>query len=58
MMARGMKYVRLYPLGGLEFSGRMPMPSWNGSYEPQSRDVVVNAFRSLQRTGGYSIRQT
>lgn len=35
-----------HKLGRVEFSGRLPMPNWLGSYEPQSRDVIVNAFRS------------
>lgn len=44
-------FLERHPLGGLEFSGRMPMPSWNGSYDPQSRDLVVNAFRSSASYG-------
>jgi hypothetical protein len=34
-----------HPLGRLEFSGRVPNPTWNGSYRPVSRDLVVNPSR-------------
>ena len=40
-----------HPLGRLELSGRFPDPSWNGSYRPASRDLVVNAFRSPESYG-------
>jgi hypothetical protein len=38
-------------LGRLEFSGRVPNPSRRGSYDPPSRDVVVNAFRGPETYG-------
>jgi hypothetical protein len=34
-----------HPLGRLELSGRVPNPTWNGSYRPISGDLVVNPFR-------------
>jgi hypothetical protein len=34
-----------HPLGRLELSGRVPNPTWNGSYRPVSGDLVVNPFR-------------
>ena len=34
-----------HPLGRLELSGRVPNPTWNGSYRPASGDLVVNPFR-------------
>ena len=38
-------------LGRLEFSGRLPKPTWLGSYDPPSQDLVVNAFRSPESYG-------
>ena len=35
-------FLERYPLGKLEFSGRLPNPEWRGSYDPQFREVVVN----------------
>ena len=40
-----------HPLGRLEFSGRVPNPTWNGSYRPVSRDLVVNPFRPRDSYG-------
>ena len=39
-------FLARHKLGRVEFSGRLPMPNWLGSYEPQSRDLIVNVFRS------------
>lgn len=33
------------PLGRLELSGRLPKADWNGSYQPASGNLTVNAFR-------------
>jgi hypothetical protein len=32
-------------LGSLEFSGRLPKPEWNGSYDPSTADITINARR-------------
>ena len=42
---RILSFLKRHQLGRLEFSSRLPNPSWRGSYDPPSRDVVVNAFR-------------
>jgi hypothetical protein len=34
-----------HPLGRLELSGRVPNPTWNGSYWPAAGDLTVNPFR-------------
>jgi hypothetical protein len=39
-------FLGRHSLGRLEFSGRVPKPSWRGSYDTGTRDLVVNAFRS------------
>jgi hypothetical protein len=47
-LARDRRLVAIlssHPLGRLELSGRVPNPTWNGSYRPVSRDLVVNSFR-------------
>jgi hypothetical protein len=47
-LARDPKVVAIlssHPLGRLELSGRVPNPTWNGSYRPASADLVVNPFR-------------
>ncbi len=47
-LARDPKVVAIlgsHPLGRLELSGRVPNPTWNGSYRPVSGDLVVNPFR-------------
>jgi len=38
-------FLGRHPLSRLEFSGRVPDPTWMGSYRPASRDLVVNARR-------------
>lgn len=38
-------------LGRLEFSGQLPAPDWNGSYDRLTRDLVVNAFRPPETYG-------
>jgi hypothetical protein len=38
-------------LGRLEFSGRLPHASWMGSFDRQSRRLVVNAFRLPESYG-------
>jgi len=40
-----------HPLGRLEFSGQLPHPSWMGSFDRHSRDLVVNAFRTPESYG-------
>jgi hypothetical protein len=44
-------FLERYPLGKLEFSGRLPNPEWRGSYDPQFREVVVNPFRGPETYG-------
>jgi hypothetical protein len=47
-LARDRRLVAIlsrHPLGRLELSGRVPNPTWNGSYRPASGDLVVNPFR-------------
>lgn len=39
-------FLERHSLGRLEFSGRLPKPNWYGFFDPPSRDLVVNAFRS------------
>jgi len=39
------------PLGRFELSGRVPDPTWKGSYWPASGDLVVNPFRPLESYG-------
>jgi hypothetical protein len=39
-------FLERHQLGRLEFSGRVPGPNWQGSYDLPSRDLIVNAFRS------------
>jgi hypothetical protein len=46
-----LSFLRRHPLGRLEFSGRLPHPSWRGLYDPLSRDVVVNPFRGPETYG-------
>ena len=43
---RLLAFLKRHPLGTLEFSGRLPNPDWLGSFDPQTRDLVVNSFRS------------
>jgi hypothetical protein len=38
-------------LGALEFSGRLPRPEWNGSYDPSTADITVNANRAPSSYG-------
>jgi hypothetical protein len=44
-------FLEKYKLGRLEFSGRLPRPNWRGSFDPPSRDVVVNASRGPETYG-------
>ncbi|MGD0778621.1 MAG: hypothetical protein ABSC05_38060 [Candidatus Solibacter sp.] len=44
-------FLERHKLGRLEFSGGLPNPNWRGSYDPPSRDVVVNAFRGPETYG-------
>jgi hypothetical protein len=44
-------FLERHELGRLEFSGRLPKPTWLGSYDPPSRDLFVNAFRSPESYG-------
>jgi len=44
-------FLESHELGRLEFSGRLPGPNWLGWYNPGSRDLVVNAFRSPDTYG-------
>ena len=46
-----LEFFKKHQLGRLEFSGRLPNPNWRGSYDPPSRDVVVNAFRGPETYG-------
>jgi hypothetical protein len=46
-----LSFLERRELGRLELSGRVPNPSWRGSYDPPSRDVVVNAFRGPETYG-------
>jgi len=46
-----LRFLETHPLGRLEFSGRLPKPTWLGSYDPPPRDLVVNAFRSPDTYG-------
>lgn len=39
-------FLERHKLGRVEFSGRIPGPHWLGWYDPESRDLMVNAFRS------------
>jgi hypothetical protein len=41
-----LRFLKNHKLGRLEFSGRLPKPNWFGSYDPHSRDLVVNSSRS------------
>lgn len=38
-------------LGKLEFSTRLPAPSWNGAYDRLTSDVTINAFRAPDTYG-------
>ena len=44
--SRLLNFLARYPLGRLEFSGRLPEPTWLGSYHRESRDLTVNSVRS------------
>src|SRR5271165_1048029 len=46
-----LNFLERHKLGRLEFSGRVPEPRWLGWYDPQLRDVVVNAFRGPETYG-------
>jgi hypothetical protein len=46
-----LSFLERREFGRLELSGRVPNPSWRGSYDPPSRDVVVNAFRGPETYG-------
>jgi hypothetical protein len=46
-----LRFLEAHTLGRLELSGRLPRPTWLGSYDPLSRDLVVNAFRSPETYG-------
>jgi hypothetical protein len=35
----------------MEFSGRLPWLHWLGSYDPVSRDLVINSFRLPETYG-------
>jgi hypothetical protein len=53
-LARDRRLVAIlssHPLGRLELSGRIPNPTWNGSYRPASGDLVVNPFRPPESYG-------
>ena len=43
--------LKRQPLGRLEFSGNLPNQSWRGSYDLNSRDLVVNPFRDADTYG-------
>ena len=45
-----LRFLERHKLGRLEFSGRLPK-TWFGSYDPPSRDLVVNVFRSPESYG-------
>ena len=38
-------------LGKLELSGRLPKPEWNGSYDPPTADITINAYRPQSSYG-------
>jgi hypothetical protein len=44
-------FLERHELGRLEFSGHLPHSSWMGSFDRQSRDLVVNAFRASESYG-------
>jgi hypothetical protein len=44
-------FLERHPLGTLEFSDRLPVSNWRGSFHPQTRDVVVNSFRGTETYG-------
>ena len=44
-------FLKRHKLGRVEFSGRVPGSNWLGFYDPQSRDLIVNAFRSSATYG-------
>jgi hypothetical protein len=44
-------FLEKHELGRLEFSGQLPHPSWMGSFDRHSRDLVVNAFRAPESYG-------
>jgi hypothetical protein len=46
-----LSFLERHQLGRLEFSGRMPEPSWRGWYDPGNQELVVNAFRSPDTYG-------
>lgn len=44
-------FLERHPLGRLEFSGRLPEPTWMGFYDPDPRDLVVNSCRTPETYG-------
>jgi hypothetical protein len=44
-------FLEKHGLGRLEFSGQLPHPSWMGSFDRHSRDLVVNALRAPESYG-------
>lgn len=48
---RVLNFLERYRLGRLEFSDHLPGPDWRGSFDPNSRDIVVNPFRSPDTYG-------
>jgi len=46
-----LSFLERHALGRLEFSGRVPKPSWLGYYDGRSADLVVNSFRPADSYG-------
>jgi hypothetical protein len=44
-------FLEANKLGRLEFSGRLPKPEWNGSYDPSTSDITINAQRAPSSYG-------
>jgi hypothetical protein len=44
-------FLARHKLGRLDLSGRVPHLSWMGSFDRQSRDLVVNPFRAPESYG-------
>jgi len=44
-------FLKRHAIGRLEFSGQVPKANWLGTYAADSRDLVVNSFRSAETYG-------
>jgi len=51
-------FLKRHKLGRLEFSDRLPMSNWLGSYDPQSREWLSTPSAPLELTERNSIRRS